>query len=138
MDGNLQDMTAVAAPPHHACAFAEPQGINRLGKAAPRPGSLRPPDPTRNRITDHFSENIEGLESDRDYQRAVQDVSQRLMHRDVHSTTRSVEEVSNDVATECWELKCRGCACRLRTRSRPRGGCLAEEVRLRRYDMPCL
>ena len=52
-----------------------PQGINRLGKAAPRPGSLRPPDPTRNRITDHFSENVEGLESDRDYQRAVQDVS---------------------------------------------------------------
>jgi len=51
-----------------------PQGINRLGKAAPRPGSLRPVDPTRNRITDHFSENSESLESDRDYQRAVQDV----------------------------------------------------------------
>jgi hypothetical protein len=64
-----------------------PQGINRLGKAAPRPGSLRPPDPTRNRITDHFSENVEGLESDRDYQRAVQDVSEAdsMSHLQLHN-----------------------------------------------------
>ena len=48
------------------------QGINRLGKAPPRPGSLRPPDPNRNRILDIFSEGTEG---DADYARMVQDVS---------------------------------------------------------------
>ncbi len=49
-------------------------GINRLGKAPPGPRIVRPVDPTRNRVTDFLSENREALESDRDYQRAVQDV----------------------------------------------------------------
>lgn len=79
---SVHGTTVVTACRHNACSFGAPQGINRLGKAAPRPGSLRPPDPTRNRITDHFSENVEGLESDRDYQRAVQDVSSILIHID--------------------------------------------------------
>lgn len=48
------------------------QGINRLGKAPPRPGSLRPPDPNRNKTLDVFSEGTEG---DADYMRMVQDVS---------------------------------------------------------------
>lgn len=48
------------------------QGINRLGKAPPRPGSLRPPDPNRNRVLDIYSEGTEG---DADYMRMVQDVS---------------------------------------------------------------
>ena len=70
-----------ALPPAHttaepACTCNYMQGINRLGKAAPRPGSMRPVDPTRNRTTDHFSETPnDSMESDRDYQRAVQDVS---------------------------------------------------------------
>ncbi len=52
--------------------FACQQGINRLGKAPPRPGSLRPPDPNRNRVLDIYSEGTEG---DADYMRMVQDVS---------------------------------------------------------------
>ena len=48
------------------------QGINRLGKAPPRPGSLRPPDPNRNKTLDVFSEGTEG---DADYMRMVRDVS---------------------------------------------------------------
>ena len=47
------------------------QGINRLGKAAPKPGSLRPPDPNRRQDLDLFSE---GAESDADYMRMVHDV----------------------------------------------------------------
>ncbi|CAL5225670.1 g8533 [Coccomyxa viridis] len=46
-------------------------GINRLGKAPPRPGSLRPPDPNRNKTLDVFSEGTEG---DADYMRMVQDI----------------------------------------------------------------
>ncbi|BDA40823.1 hypothetical protein COCOBI_01-4770 [Coccomyxa sp. Obi] len=46
-------------------------GINRLGKAPPRPGSLRPPDPNRNRVLDIYSEGTEG---DADYMRMVQDI----------------------------------------------------------------
>jgi hypothetical protein len=47
------------------------QGINRLGKAAPKPGSLRPPDPNRRQDLDLFSE---GAETDADYMRMVHDV----------------------------------------------------------------
>lgn len=47
------------------------QGINRLGKAAPRPGSLRPPDPNKYRTMDMFSEDTD---NDKDYQKMVQDV----------------------------------------------------------------
>ncbi len=59
------------------------QGINRLGKAAPKPGSLRPPDPNRRQDLDLFSE---GAETDADYMRMVHDVrllitSCRLFHR---------------------------------------------------------
>ncbi|CAK0733854.1 hypothetical protein CVIRNUC_000344 [Coccomyxa viridis] len=46
-------------------------GINRLGKAPPRPGSLRPPDPNRNKTLDVFSEGTEG---DADYMRMVRDI----------------------------------------------------------------
>ena len=53
-----------AFPPHM-------QGINRLGKAAPKPGSLRPPDPNRRQDLDLFSE---GAETDADYMRMVHDV----------------------------------------------------------------
>lgn len=59
------------------------QGINRLGKAAPKPGSLRPPDPNRRQDLDLFSE---GAETDADYMRMVHDVrllitSCNLLHR---------------------------------------------------------
>ncbi|KAL3154095.1 hypothetical protein ABBQ32_013632 [Trebouxia sp. C0010 RCD-2024] len=47
------------------------QGINRLGKAAPKPGSLRPPDPNRRQDLDLFSE---GAETDADYMRMVHDI----------------------------------------------------------------
>ncbi len=47
------------------------QGINRLGKGAPKPGSLRPPDPNRRQDLDLFSE---GAETDADYMRMVHDV----------------------------------------------------------------
>ncbi|DBA96094.1 hypothetical protein WJX77_012305 [Trebouxia sp. C0004] len=46
-------------------------GINRLGKAAPKPGSLRPPDPNRRQDLDLFSE---GAETDADYMRMVHDI----------------------------------------------------------------
>lgn len=46
-------------------------GINRLGKAPPRPGSLRPPDPNKYRTMDMYSE---GGENDADYMRMVQDI----------------------------------------------------------------
>lgn len=52
-------------------AHASMQGINRLGKAAPKPGSLRPPDPNRRQDLDLFSE---GAETDADYMRMVHDV----------------------------------------------------------------
>lgn len=56
--------------PQH-CQHAVLQGINRLGKAAPKPGSLRPPDPNRRQDLDLFSE---GAEQDADYMRMVNDV----------------------------------------------------------------
>ena len=62
------------------------QGINRLGKAPPRPGSLRPPDPNRNKTLDVFSEGTEG---DADYMRMVQDVSialQNNLYAVIHRT----------------------------------------------------
>ncbi|CAD7696348.1 unnamed protein product [Ostreobium quekettii] len=46
-------------------------GINRLGKAPPKPGQLRPPDPNKYRTVDMFSEGAEG---DADYVRMVQDI----------------------------------------------------------------
>eukprot|EP00210_Caulerpa_lentillifera_P002690 g2570.t1 len=46
-------------------------GINRLGKAPPKPGTLRPPDPNKYRTVDIFSE---GMEGDLDYLRMVQDI----------------------------------------------------------------
>lgn len=61
------------------------QGINRLGKAAPKPGSLRPPDPNRRQDLDLFSE---GAETDADYMRMVHDV--RL--------------ISHDHSVLCWFL----------------------------------
>lgn len=48
------------------------QGINRLGKGPPKPGSYRPPDPNKYRTMDMYSEGAEG---DADYMRMVQDVS---------------------------------------------------------------
>jgi hypothetical protein len=51
-------------------AFA--QGINRLGNAPPKPGTLRPPDPNRFKSVDMYAENTEG---DIEYQRMVNDVS---------------------------------------------------------------
>ena len=92
-------------------ASLRPQGINRLGKAAPRPGSLRPPDPTRNRITDHFSENVEGLESDRDYQRAVQDVSDGKDHivSGLATVSKGVRCLSTHETEGCCNAD-RGCA----------------------------
>jgi hypothetical protein len=99
-----------------------PQGINRLGKAAPRPGSLRPPDPTRNRITDHFSENVEGLESDRDYQRAVQDVSCNRSSCTYCCAMMALQLALVGRMTFICSL------CRSRMRSRHRAGCLDEEV----------
>lgn len=53
------------------------QGINRLGKAPPKPGTLRPPDPNKYRTVDMFSEGAEG---DADYMRMVQDVSAAVVH----------------------------------------------------------
>lgn len=53
------------------CSRPYVQGINRLGKAAPKPGSLRPPDPNRRQDLDLFSE---GAEQDPDYMRMVNDV----------------------------------------------------------------
>lgn len=55
----------------HGSLFTPMQGINRLGKAAPKPGSLRPPDPNRRQDLDLFSE---GAETDADYMRMVHDV----------------------------------------------------------------
>eukprot|EP01024_Parvocaulis_polyphysoides_P023750 TRINITY_DN21912_c0_g1_i2.p2 TRINITY_DN21912_c0_g1~~TRINITY_DN21912_c0_g1_i2.p2 ORF type:complete len:155 (+),score=17.59 TRINITY_DN21912_c0_g1_i2:98-562(+) len=46
-------------------------GINRLGKAPPRPGTLRPPDPNRYRAVDFYSQDAEG---DADYMRMVRDI----------------------------------------------------------------
>mmetsp|Transcript_6255 Transcript_6255/g.17969 ORF Transcript_6255/g.17969 Transcript_6255/m.17969 type:complete len:275 (-) Transcript_6255:233-1057(-) len=48
-------------------------GINRLGKGAPKP-RVHAPDLNRNRTLDFFSEETGKLESDRDYQRTVQDI----------------------------------------------------------------
>ena len=56
---------------HLGSQGASVQGINRLGKAAPKPGSLRPPDPNRRQDLDLFSE---GAETDADYMRMVHDV----------------------------------------------------------------
>ena len=47
------------------------QGINRLGKAPPRPGSLRPPDPNKYKTENMYSL---GGENDAEYLRMVQDV----------------------------------------------------------------
>lgn len=57
------------------------QGINRLGKAAPKPGSLRPPDPNRRQDLDLFSE---GAETDADYMRMVHDVRPFKNLTDMH------------------------------------------------------
>lgn len=46
-------------------------GINRLGKAPPKPGTLRPPDPNKYRTIDLYSEGAEG---DIEYQRMVRDI----------------------------------------------------------------
>lgn len=106
------------------------QGINRLGKAPPRPGSLRPPDPNRNKTLDVFSEGTEG---DADYMRMVQDVSFILVHLRDHSNS----------FTKLWTgSSLRSCArrregrlvtaktvCRLRThREVSQAGSLGEEV----------
>lgn len=48
-------------------------GINRLGKAPPKPGTLRPPDPNKYRTVDIFSE---GAEKDVEYQRMVNDIEE--------------------------------------------------------------
>lgn len=48
-------------------------GINRLGKAPPKPGTLRPPDPNKYRTVDMFSE---GAEADMDYIRTVRDIEE--------------------------------------------------------------
>ena len=61
----------LAGTVHTPQGFYGMQGINRLGKAAPKPGSLRPPDPNRRQDLDLFSE---GAETDADYMRMVHDV----------------------------------------------------------------
>lgn len=54
------------------------QGINRLGKGPPKPGTFRPPDPNKFRTIDMYAEGTEG---DIDYQRMVSDVSDCLKDR---------------------------------------------------------
>lgn len=73
------------------------QGINRLGKAPPRPGSLRPPDPNRNRVLDIYSEGTEG---DADYMRMVQDVSPTPPKR----LTRHIESALCMKIVRKWDL----------------------------------
>jgi hypothetical protein len=51
------------------------QGINRLGKAPPRPGSLRAPDRNRNlTLVQYSGKDEEDILKDKDYQRTVRDV----------------------------------------------------------------
>ena len=51
------------------------KGINRLGKAPPRPGSLRVPDRNRNvTVVQYSGKDEEDILTDKDYQRTVQDV----------------------------------------------------------------
>lgn len=66
------------------------KGINRLGKAPPKPGTLRPPDPNKYRTVDMFSEGTEG---DADYMRMVQDVSSSGMN--CHSHTNGEPSTSD-------------------------------------------
>lgn len=103
------------------CVWSYAQGINRLGKAPPRPGSLRPPDPNRNRVLDIYSEGTEG---DADYMRMVQDVG-------CPTSTCLSEPFSAHVLPSLHPclLICLCFSCRLRTCSRARwAGSLAEEV----------
>lgn len=44
-----------------------------MGKAPPKPGTLRPPDPNKYRTVDIFSEGAEG---DADYMRMVHDIEE--------------------------------------------------------------
>ena len=62
------------------------QGINRLGKGPPKPGTLRPPDPNKYRTVDMFSEGAEG---DADYMRMVQDVGDAMARTSQHGATGS-------------------------------------------------
>ena len=113
-------------------ALFKVQGINRLGKAPPRPGSLRPPDPNRNRVLDIYSEGTEG---DADYMRMVQDVSAAIWH-----LLGNIEPSCKAFFKHVWHFAAvvicsHGSflpfSCRLRMHSRVRlGGCLAEEVRM--------
>lgn len=97
------------------------QGINRLGKAPPRPGSLRPPDPNRNRVLDIYSEGTEG---DADYMRMVQDVSM-LLRQTFQNDTGRLRRLSFLATSHLCYI-----SCRLKMHSKAKsGGCLAEEVR---------
>lgn len=53
-------------------------GINRLGKGAPKPGTLRPADPNRFKTQDFFSKDAE---DDPEYLRHVLEVEQMTAHK---------------------------------------------------------
>ena len=73
------------------------QGINRLGKAPPRPGSLRAPDRNRNlTLVQYSGKDEEDILKDKDYQRTVRDVraSALLLCRVMFVCSRSVTQHS--------------------------------------------
>ena len=66
------------------------QGINRLGKAPPRPGSLRAPDRNRNlTLVQYSGKDEEDILKDKDYQRTVRDVRLRCRLPSQHSHAES-------------------------------------------------
>ncbi len=109
------------------------QGINRLGKAPPRPGSLRAPDRNRNlTLVQYSGKDEEDILKDKDYQRTVRDV--RPISTCRHSILASVHcATARDPqnASDSSLLRCRS-----RMLRSSRAGCSVEAVRALKLSCP--